>query len=197
MKVLFAIASYLVGSIPSGYLMIRFADRKDIRQFGSRSTGATNVLRVKGLKYALPVLLFDTLKGFAPAFLALKLFHDPVLAAVSGFLAALGHCFPFSIGFKGGKGMATAMGAFAALGVLPFLASLAVFVLTVGASRFVSLGSMFGALSYPFFYKAIVHGPLAVFLACLALSGLVIAKHHENIRRLLAGSERRLGEKTA
>jgi glycerol-3-phosphate acyltransferase PlsY len=194
-KVLFGLASYLVGSIPTGYLLIRAADRKDIRQFGSGNTGATNVLRVKGLKFAIPVMIVDVLKGFLPAFLALRLFHDPFLAALSGFLAVLGHCFPFSIGFRGGKGMATSIGAFAAVAFPPLLASLAVFVLTIAASRFVSLGSILAALSYPLFVL-LFHGPKAVFLWSLAISGLVLFKHKANIQRLLGGTERKLGEKT-
>jgi glycerol-3-phosphate acyltransferase PlsY len=195
MKVLFAAASYLLGSVPTGYLLIRAADKKDIRQFGSQSTGATNVLRVKGLKYAIPVMVVDVLKGFLPAFLGLRLFQDPSLAVISGFLAALGHCFPFSIGFRGGKGMATSMGAFAALAVPPFLASLAIFVLTIAASRFVSLGSVLAVLSFPFF-ALLFHGPRMIFFWSLAISGLVVFKHKGNIRRLLAGTERKLGEKT-
>jgi len=194
MKVLFAVASYLLGSIPTGYLVIRAAERQDIRRFGSRSTGATNVLRVKGLKYAIPVMLVDVLKGFFPAYLGLRLFHDPSLGAMAGFLAALGHCFPFSIGFRGGKGMATSMGAFAALAFPPFLASLAVFAVTAAVSRFVSLGSILAALSFPLFVL-LFHGQKPVFLWGLAISTLVILKHEGNIRRLLAGAERKLGEK--
>jgi glycerol-3-phosphate acyltransferase PlsY len=195
-KVLFGLASYLVGSIPTGYLLIRAADRKDIRQIGSGNTGATNVLRVKGLKFAIPVMIVDVLKGFLPAFLALRLFHDPSLAALAGFLAAFGHCFPFSIGFRGGKGMATSIGAFAALAFSPLLASLAVFVLTIAASRFVSLGSILAALSYPLFVF-FFHGPQAVYLWSLAISALVVFKHKVNIQRLLAGTERKLGEKAS
>ena len=195
MKVLFAVASYLVGSIPTGYLLIRAADRKDIRQFGSRSTGATNVLRVKGLNYAIPVMLLDALKGFLPAYLGLRLFHDPSVGAMAGFLAVLGHCFPFSIGFRGGKGMATSMGAYAALAFPAFLASLAVFVVTAAASRFVSLGSILAALSFPLFV-GLFHGPKPVFFWGLATSALVVLKHEGNIRRLLTGAERKLGGKS-
>jgi glycerol-3-phosphate acyltransferase PlsY len=194
MKVLFVAASYLAGSIPTGYLVIRAADRKDIRRFGSRSTGATNVLRVKGWTYAVPVMLVDVLKGFLPAFLGLRLFHDPSVGAMAGFLAALGHCFPFSIGFRGGKGMATSMGVFAALAFPSFLASLAVFVVTTAASRFVSLGSILAALSFPLFVL-LFRGPMPVFLWGSAISALVVLKHESNIRRLLAGTERKLGEK--
>lgn len=194
MKVLFATASYLVGSIPTGYLVIRAADRKDIRRLGSRSTGATNVFRVKGWKYAIPVMLADVLKGFLPAYLGLRLFQGPAVGAMAGFLAALGHCFPFSIGFRGGKGMATSMGVFAALAFPCFLASLAIFVVTAAASRFVSLGSILAALSFPLFVL-LFHGPMPVFLWGLAISALVVLKHAGNIRRLFAGAERKLGEK--
>ncbi len=113
MKYLFIVAAYLFGSIPTGYLLVRWTGRKDVRDFGSRSTGATNVLRVGGWKSALPVAVFDVLKGFLPVFLALRLFDEPRLAAVCGLAAVVGHCYPFAIGFRGGKGVATALGAFA------------------------------------------------------------------------------------
>lgn len=194
MKVLFAVASYLLGSIPTGYLLVRAADRNDIRRFGSRSTGATNVLRVKGLRYALPVVAVDVAKGFLPVFLGIRIFHDPALAALCGLLAAFGHCFPFSIGFKGGKGMATSMGVYAALAWPPFFASLALFVVTVAVSRFVSLGSVLAAASFPFFLL-LLHGPRSAFVWSLAIAVLVIFKHKDNIGRLAGGTEAKLGEK--
>jgi len=194
MKVLFAVASYLVGSIPTGYLLIRAADRRDIRDLGSGATGTTNVLRVKGLKFAIPVMIVDILKGYLPAFLALRLFHDPFLAGLCGFLAVLGHCYPFSIGFRGGKGVATSVGAFGALAFTPVLASLAVFIVTAAVSRFVSLGSILAALLFPVFVR-LFHGPPIVFWWSLPTVALVIFKHKDNIKRLLGGGERRLGER--
>jgi glycerol-3-phosphate acyltransferase PlsY len=195
MKILFAVASYLLGSIPTGYLLVRATDRSDIRRSGSRSTGATNVLRVKGLRFAIPVVIADVAKGFLPVFLGIRIFHDPAPAALFGFLAAFGHCFPFSIGFKGGKGMATSMGAYAALALPSFFASLALFVLTVAATRFVSLGSILAAASFPFFVL-LLHGPQSAFIWSLAIAALVLFKHKDNIGRLLGGTERKLGEKT-
>jgi glycerol-3-phosphate acyltransferase PlsY len=193
-KILFAVGSYLLGSIPTGYLLVRATDRSDIRKFGSGATGATNVLRVKGLKFAVPVMVVDVLKGFLPAFLALRLFHDPFLAAVSGFLAVLGHCFPFAIGFRGGKGVATSVGAFAALALPSVLACLALFVLTVGLTRYVSLGSTLAAVSLPLFIL-LFRGPSTAFYWSFPTAALVIFKHHDNIRRLLHGTERKLGDK--
>ncbi len=194
MRILFAVASYLLGSIPTGYLIVRAADRKDIRDFGSGATGATNVMRVKGLKFALPVMVVDVLKGFLPAFLGLRLFHDPALAGLAGFLAVVGHCFPFAIGFRGGKGMATSMGVFAALAFPLALACLGVFILTIALTRYVSLGSILGVVAFPL-VTLVTRGPGGIFPWGLAVSALVVVKHAGNIRRLLAGSERRLGEK--
>jgi len=194
MKVIFVAAAYLLGSIPTGYLLVRSADRRDIRGLGSGSTGATNVLRVKGWKFALPVMAVDVLKGFLPAFLAIRIFGDYRLAAVSGFLAVLGHCFPFAIGFRGGKGVATSMGAFAGLSIPPFAASLGVFALVVAATRFVSLGSILAAVSFPFLFL-LFRGPRQVFIWALTIAALVILKHRENLGRLLRGRERKLGEK--
>jgi glycerol-3-phosphate acyltransferase PlsY len=193
MKVLFAIASYLLGSIPTGYLLVRAADRRDIRDLGSGATGATNVLRVKGIKFAAPVMIVDILKGFLPVWIALRFLHDPFLAGLAGFLAVLGHCFPFSIGFRGGKGVATSVGALAAQAFPPVVLSLAVFIITVGVSRFVSLGSILAALAFPLFVR-LLGAPSVVFYWSLPTVALIIFKHQKNIRRLLAGSERRLGE---
>jgi glycerol-3-phosphate acyltransferase PlsY len=193
MRVLFAALSFLLGSIPTGYLLVRAADRRDIRDFGSGATGATNVLRVKGLRFAIPVMVLDVLKGFLPAFLAVRLFHDPFLAGLAGFLAVLGHCFPFAIGFRGGKGVATSVGAFSALAFPSVLLSLAIFIVAVAASRFVSLGSILAALVFPVSVR-LLNGPGPVVWWSLATSALVIFRHKDNIRRLLGGEERRLGE---
>jgi glycerol-3-phosphate acyltransferase PlsY len=194
MRVLVAIASYLLGSIPSGYLLVRAAAREDIRDIGSRSTGATNVLRFKGWKYAVPVAVLDVLKGFLPAYLSLRMFGDPLFASLCAALAVVGHCFPFSIGFKGGKGVATSFGAYAALAFRPLLASAALFSLTVAFSRTVSLGSIVASLSFPVFVL-LWDGPGGVFVGSLAIAVLVVARHGGNIRRLLDGTERKLGEK--
>ena len=196
MKILFAVLSYLLGAVPTGYLAFRLSEKKDIRGFGSRNIGATNVMRLKGWKHALPVVVLDILKGFLPAFLALKIFGDLRLALVAAFCAIVGHCFPVYIGFRGGKGVATTTGAFAALAPLPLLMVAAVFILIVGLTRFVSLGSIAAAAAFP----------AAVFLSGGkpetaiwggAIAVLIIAKHHANIGRLLSGRERKLGEKTS
>jgi glycerol-3-phosphate acyltransferase PlsY len=192
MKVLFAAASYLLGSIPTGYLLVRLSGRKDVRDLGSGSTGATNVLRVQGLKAAVPVAVVDVLKGFLPAFLALEWSADPVFAAVCGLLAAVGHCFPFAIGFRGGKGVATSLGAYAAIAIGPCLASVGVFFVVVALTRYVSLGSILASLAFPVLVLA-TGGPAGVFAVSLALAALIVFQHRGNIARLAAGTERRLG----
>lgn len=195
MKILFAVFSYLLGAVPSGYLIYRFSEKKDIRQAGSGSTGATNVFRLKGAAYAIPVLVFDFLKGFLPAFLALRLFPDRRVALVCAFLAVLGHCYPVYIGFRGGKGIATMMGVFASLGFIPFLLSLGVFILTVILTRYVSLGSILAALGFPVFILIFIQDT-ETFILSLAVFVLVVIRHYGNIQRLISGDERKLGQKT-
>jgi len=194
MKILFAVLCYFFGAIPSGYILFRLSEKKDIRSFGSQATGATNVLRLKGLKYAIPVLLFDIAKGFLPVFFALKLFGDLIFALTCGFLAVVGHCFPVYIKFKGGKGLATTLGVYAFLAFKPVLLSLAVFLIAVFISRYVSLGSLLTLLSFPvfsFFFKEEIQ---VVYLG-IALFILVTFMHRENIARLFKGTERKIGEK--
>lgn len=194
MKILFAGLSYLFGAIPSGYILFYISEKKDIRDFGSQSTGATNMLRLKGWKYALPVLLFDALKGILPVLLALKLFEDLTLALVCAFLAVAGHCFPVYLKFRGGKGLATALGAYAVLAFMPLLLSLAVFILIVGISRYVSLGSLLALISYPLF-NLLYRNEIEIVCLGIVLFILITFMHRGNIARLVKGHERKLGEK--
>lgn len=194
MKIAYLVLAYFMGSIPFGYIFFRLSEKKDIRGFGSQSTGATNVLRLKGWKYALPVAAFDVLKAVAAVWLALELFFDRRVASAAAFAVVLGHCFPIFIKFKGGKGVSTAMGAYVVLSPLPSLISVLLFVVVVAATRLVSLGSLLAILSFPalaFFLKADKN----LGLLGLAVFILVAFQHRGNIQRLLRGEERKIGQK--
>ncbi len=194
MTILCAILSYLVGSIPTGYILYNLIEKKDIRRFGSQATGATNVLRLKGWKYAIPVALFDVLKGYLVVVFALRLLPDKRIALLCGFLAVLGHCFPVYIKFKGGKGIATAVGVYAALAPVQVLFSVGVFLAVVLLTKYVSLGSILAMFSYPFFLL-IFKGDLGVIYLSFFIFCLIIFRHMGNIKRLVAGNERKLGER--
>lgn len=196
MKVLFIVLSYLFGAVPTGYLAYKLSERKDIREFGSQNTGATNVMRLKGWKLAIPVVLVDVLKGFLPAFLALRLFGDTRVALAASFVAVVGHCYPVYIRFRGGKGVATTVGAAAAIGPIPLLLCAAVFLVVVGMTRYVSLGSILAVTAFPILTLALGKGTETA-LWGLAIAVLVIFRHRGNIGRLMAGRERKLGEKAA
>jgi len=195
MTPLYALAAYLFGAIPTGYIFFWLSEKKDIRGYGSQATGATNVLRLKGWKFALPVAIFDIAKGFIPVILAMRLFPDKEIALLCGFLAVLGHCFPVFIKFKGGKGVATALGAYLALAPVAALSSVAVFLIFILLTRFVSLGSLMAVTSYPVI-GYLMHGDATVLVMSLAVLSLIFFKHRGNIQRLIQGRERRLGEKT-
>ncbi|MFQ6039113.1 MAG: glycerol-3-phosphate 1-O-acyltransferase PlsY [Candidatus Aminicenantales bacterium] len=194
MKVLFAVLSYLIGSFPTGYLLVYLTDRKDIRHFGSHSTGATNVLRVKGWGHAIPVLLGDVLKGFLPVFLALRFIPDRPWAYLCGFLAVVGHCFPVFLKFRGGKGVATSVGVYLAVAPALLGIAVAVFGVLVLWTRYVSAGSLLAMLSLPVSI-ALFRGDAEKILLAAGLFLLVTLRHRENIQRLIKGQERRLGER--
>jgi len=194
MTIIYATLSYLVGSIPTGYIMYKLSEKKDIRRFGSQATGATNVLRLKGWKYALPVGLFDILKGFLVVYFALKLFPDKRLALLCGFLAVLGHCFPIFIKFKGGKGVATTVGVYAALAPVPLLCSVGIFLAAVLLTRYVSLGSLLAMFFFPIFVLYLIGDPYVIALS-IAIFCLIIFRHMGNIKRLIGGNERKFREK--
>ncbi|MCJ7580677.1 MAG: glycerol-3-phosphate 1-O-acyltransferase PlsY [Candidatus Aminicenantes bacterium] len=194
MTILFVCFSYLLGSIPSGYLLYRITNKGDIRNFGSKNIGATNVLRTTGWKLAIPVAALDIFKGFLPAFLGLKLFDDSRWALVFGFCAIVGHCFPIFLGFKGGKGVATTAGVYAAIGFVPLLLMMAVFLIVIAITRYISLGSLLGVLSFPLF-SYFFRGKTEILFLSAAVFLLIAFRHKGNIQRLIKGNERKIGEK--
>ena len=185
--------AYLLGSIPFGYLLVRIFRNEDIREQGSGNIGATNVTRSGGKGLGVMTLLLDLGKAYAGVMIARYLAPGMYDVAVAAAVAAVvGHVFPVWLGFRGGKGVASALGVFLALtwpsGLAIFLVFLAVFALT----RYVSLASIVGSAAFPMFGFHFVKPwtPMVVF-GFLFIPLLVIVKHHENIRRLLNGTEDR------
>ncbi len=185
--------SYLLGSVPFGLLIARYK-KVDIRRHGSGNIGATNVNRALGKGAGILTLVLDCAKGALPVAFALSLTGDDFQAAGAGMAAFLGHLFPVFLKFKGGKGVATGLGVFLYATPAATLCCMAVFAITVAASRYVSLGSMLAALSLPLFgYLFHPHAPY--WYASGAVAGLIVFKHRENIERLFAGTENKLGQK--
>jgi glycerol-3-phosphate acyltransferase PlsY len=192
---LLALAGYLLGSISFAVLLVRKRTGKDIRQEGSGNAGATNVLRSHGKGLAIAVALADVAKGAAAVLLARLFTAEPRVAAAAGLAAIVGHVFPLFYGFRGGKGVATAVGAFLALTPLATLLCVAVFVLIVAATRYVSLGSVVAMCLLPPAAGLLFHAPRPVVVAAAGSALLILAKHFENLKRLARGEERRLGSK--
>jgi glycerol-3-phosphate acyltransferase PlsY len=193
--VLAAVAAYVVGAVPVGYLVARLFGVTDIRRHGSGNIGATNVLRSAGRLPGLVTLFGDIAKGWIAVALAGRIGGDgPSALAVGAIAAVVGNCWSIFLGFRGGKGVATGLGALLRLVPLPTLAALPVFLIVVLTTRFVSLGSLLGAACVPFGAIALGAPRPAVFGA-LAVAAIVVVRHHENIARLRAGTERRLGER--
>lgn len=181
--------AYLVGSIPTGLLLAR-AFGVDIRVTGSGNIGATNVYRTLGRTVGIATLLGDCLKGLVPVLVAGKLgLADPWVAAV-GLAAFLGHVYTVFLGFKGGKGVATALGVFLGVSPLSVLGALALFIGIVASTRYISLGSITAAAAMPFLVAAVERRPLLVGMT-LIIAAIVIVKHRENICRLREGTESR------
>jgi acyl phosphate:glycerol-3-phosphate acyltransferase len=193
--------AYLLGSIPFGYLLVRFLCQEDVRDTGSGNIGATNVARAGGTTLGIFTLLLDAMKGFIAAFLAMQFApntaHGPSTLAIAAAVAAVvGHIFPLWLRFRGGKGIATALGVFIALAPLVALASIGIFALIVATTRLVSLGSILAAVAIPFLTLLLVpHRSKELLLGLSFISLLSIVKHHANIVRLLKGTESRFGSK--
>jgi acyl phosphate:glycerol-3-phosphate acyltransferase len=186
---------YLLGSLSFAVLLVRLATGEDIRARGSGNAGATNVLRAHGKRLGLAVAALDIAKGALAVFLVRQVTADSRYAAAAGFAAILGHVFPVFHGFRGGKGVATAVGAFAVLAPWATLVCVAIFVAVVMATRYVSLGSVVAMVLLPPVAGALFHAPLPVVVAAAATAVLIVLKHRENLRRLVLGSERKVGQK--
>jgi glycerol-3-phosphate acyltransferase PlsY len=199
---LIAVAAYLFGSIPTGYLLVRLFRHEDIRTFGSGNIGATNVLRSGGKVLGAATFFIDILKGSAAVWLGeLAAIHfmpstaPRNIEALAALFAVIGHMFPLWLRFRGGKGVATGFGVFLVAAPLGALAAISVFFVVLLITRYVSVASIVAAASFPFFAWFLVHGdrpPFFIFVQC-AVSFLIIVKHHQNIRRLLSGQESRFG----
>lgn len=189
------IASYLLGAIPTAYWVVRAVKGIDLRTVGSGNLGATNLFRVMGWKYAIPVGIFDTLKGAIPVAVFAPMAQLGELGAAGlGMVAVLGHVFSVFVGFKGGKGVATGGGVILGLAPWAFLVALGIWIVVVRLTGFVSLGSVVSALSLPaailILHPERSHDLVAV-IAVLVL--VVLWMHRANIRRLMTGTENRFG----
>jgi acyl phosphate:glycerol-3-phosphate acyltransferase len=216
-----ATVAYLLGSIPFGYILVKLFLKQDIRQTGSGNIGATNVARSGKKGLAIATLFLDALKGFLAVVFASALPIDALFRridalsqpnyaasagwepnstqlAVAAICAILGHCFPIWLKFRGGKGVATAVGAFAGVSGLAVTVCLIVFAILFALTRVVSLSSIIGAAAFPFalFFSSGDSHPV-FFLIAAGSSTIIILKHHANIRRLLNGTEPRFTTKKA
>jgi acyl phosphate:glycerol-3-phosphate acyltransferase len=193
-----AIVSYLLGSIPFGFLLVRIFTGEDVRASGSGNIGATNVAR-KSPVLGVATLLLDAAKGLAAVALARVLFsgpHPQLIMTVAAFFAVLGHLFPVWLKFRGGKGVATSLGAFILLTPKSILCMVGLFLLVAVAFRYVSLGSVAVATAFPLLAWALHEYTDSRQLVIIALvSLLVIWRHRQNIGRLAGGTESKLGKK--
>jgi glycerol-3-phosphate acyltransferase PlsY len=197
-----AALAYLFGSIPVGYLLVRIFRKQDIRTVGSGNIGATNVLRSGGKGLGAATFALDALKGWTAVWLGaclaapmLPTWPQRNVEALAALFAVLGHMFPIWLRFRGGKGVATGFGVFLYAAPLAALAAITVFAIVTALSRYVSLGSILSAASFPVFAWLTVQGPRPAFFITVqvAVALLVIVKHFANIRRLVSGTEHRFG----
>jgi glycerol-3-phosphate acyltransferase PlsY len=199
-----AAISYLLGSIPFGYLLVRFVRGEDVRSTGSGNIGATNVSR-KSPALGLVTLLLDALKGSAAVWLAYRLSSEmadggrsSLPMAMAAFFAVLGHAFPVWLKFRGGKGVATGLGSFLVITPRAVLIAICIFLVVLALFRYVSLASIVAVAFFPLLvFRGDPHDShdarAVMFMAAASL--LIVARHHSNIRRLIDGTENRLGKK--
>ncbi|OLB94393.1 MAG: acyl-phosphate glycerol 3-phosphate acyltransferase [Candidatus Rokubacteria bacterium 13_1_40CM_68_15] len=191
------LTAYLIGAVPVGFLIARAWGVGDIRAHGSGNIGATNVLRTAGRAPAILTLVGDVAKGYLAVTAAAVVGRgEPWPVAAAGVAAIIANCWSIFLGFRGGKGVATGLGAFLYLAPLAVAPAAVVWLVITLSFRYVSLGSVLAALCVPLGTLMLGY-PAPRIAACAAGAAIVILRHHENIGRLLAGSERRLGERRA
>src|SRR5262245_39376351 len=184
--------AYLLGSIPSGYVLGKLAGI-DVRSVGSGNIGATNVARAVGNWQGVLTLVADAAKGFIPVLIGIQLELEPIAIACAAAAAFLGHLYPVFLNFRGGKGVATAMGTLLAIAPVATLVMAAFFAVMVFTTRIVSLGAMAAALSAPLVLWLFYQPPAMIVLGFF-FAAMIMLRHRGNLRRLRAGTEPRFGE---
>jgi glycerol-3-phosphate acyltransferase PlsY len=188
--ILSLVIAYLLGAIPFGYLLVRWKTGRDVRALGSGNIGATNVLRTTSRALAIVTLLLDIGKGFLAVWIAARLTAgSPLWTSAAALAVMAGHAFPVFLKFRGGKAVASFVGAFLYLAPVALAAILALFVVVVAATRHVSLGSITGAAALPFAAWLAAHPPAPVVAAAAIGGAFIIWRHKDNIARLRAGTE--------
>ncbi len=188
-----SLIAYFLGSIPWGYLLVKIFVKKDVREIGSGNIGATNVTRTGNKFLGILTLILDALKGFFAVHIAFILSNgDYRITILGGIFAILGHCYTIFLKFKGGKGVATSAGVFLAIKPICVLFSFFLFIVVVAIKRYVSLGSILGALSFPLFLFLMGEKDIFLILGSLIVAIIIVIRHRENIQRLLKGKENKL-----
>ncbi|MHB8744543.1 MAG: glycerol-3-phosphate 1-O-acyltransferase PlsY [Sulfuricaulis sp.] len=189
----FPVLAYLLGSVSTAVVIARVLGLADPRDVGSKNPGATNILRYGGKAAAALTLAGDVLKGAIPVLIARELTTDTVIITLTGFGAFLGHLFPVFFSFRGGKGVATALGVWLALNLWVGLALLTTWVLVLLVFRFSSLAALVTAVAAPVYVAWLAPPGVAYLSSMIVMSGILIIRHRSNIRQLLAGTESRVG----
>jgi glycerol-3-phosphate acyltransferase PlsY len=184
------LAAYILGAIPFGYLLVKWKTGADVRTAGSGNIGATNVLRTSGRAAGIATLLLDIAKGYAAVWLTAELTRgSPLWTSAAALAVMAGHAFPVFLNFRGGKAVASFVGAFLCLAPLALAAVAVVFVIVVAATRHISVGSIVGAGTLPLAIWLIQHPPLPLVAAAVIGGGFIIYRHKGNIQRLKEGTE--------
>ncbi len=184
-----ALFGYLLGSVPTGLILAKLFSKVDPRTTGSKNIGATNVFRTAGKSLGILTLMGDLLKGIIPVVIAFQWGESNLWIAISGLSSFLGHVFPIFLGFKGGKGVATALGVYLAIEPRAVLIELLIFVGIVWKWRFISLGSITCAVTIPVLIAFFRYDSKAYFIVSVIIAGLILYRHQANISRLLQGKE--------
>lgn len=196
MLILSCVIAYLLGSLSSGIIVSRIAGGPDLHTVGSKSTGASNVQRTMGWKYGLITFFCDALKGILSCLIAEWITGDHMAALPAGLCCVIGHNWPVFFGFKGGKGVATSGAVMLYCYPIPALISIALCIAVIALFRYISVGSMLLVVSFAVLVSCFYSGGnLWIILWALVLMVMCLARHHANIRRLLNGTENRLGHK--
>jgi glycerol-3-phosphate acyltransferase PlsY len=187
------LAAYIIGSVPFGYILVKLKSGKDVRSLGSGNIGATNVLRTTGRGLGIVTLLLDIAKGALAVWIADRLLYgSPAWMSAAALAVMAGHAFPVFLRFQGGKAVASFVGAFLYLTPLPLLAALLLFAVTVGYTRYVSLGSILAAGTFPLAVWLIEHPPAPVLVAAAVAGAFIVWRHRANISRIRQGNEHML-----